>query len=39
MSVRSMGPNGALLSEIALTILGIISIGIPLALVLILVCG
>jgi hypothetical protein len=38
MSVRSVRPSGAL-SEIALTILGIMSIGLPLALILILVCG
>ncbi|SHN85672.1 hypothetical protein SAMN05444170_6394 [Bradyrhizobium erythrophlei] len=39
MSVRSVWLNGALLSEIALTIMGILSIGIPLALVIILVCS
>jgi hypothetical protein len=38
MSVRSVQPNGTLLFEIALTVLGIVSIAFPLALVIILVC-
>jgi len=38
VSVRSLGPNGNLLSEIVLTIFGIATISIPLALVIILIC-
>jgi hypothetical protein len=38
MSVRSVQPNGTLLYEIALTVFGIVSIGLPLALIIILVC-
>jgi hypothetical protein len=38
MSVRSVQPNGTLLFEIVLTISGIIGIGLPLALIIILVC-
>jgi hypothetical protein len=38
MSVRSVQPNGTLLFEIALTMLGIVGIGLPLAFVIILVC-
>jgi hypothetical protein len=39
MSVRSVGSNGNLLIEILLTIVGIVLIGLPLAFVVILVCG
>jgi hypothetical protein len=38
MPVRSVWPNGNLLSEVALTIFGIATISIPLALVIILIC-
>jgi hypothetical protein len=38
MSVRSVRPNGNLLSDVALTIFGIASISVPLALVIILIC-
>jgi hypothetical protein len=38
MSVRGVQPNGTLLFEIALTIFGIVGIGLPLALIIILVC-
>jgi hypothetical protein len=38
MSVRSVQPGGTLLFEIALAIFGIVGIGLPLALVIILVC-
>ena len=38
MLIRSVWLNGAVLSEIALTILGTMIIGVPLALVIILVC-
>lgn len=38
MLIRSLWLNGALLSEIALTILGTVIMSVPLALVIILVC-
>ena len=38
MSVRSVQPGGNLLSDVALTVFGIASISIPLALVIILIC-
>jgi hypothetical protein len=38
MSVRSVQPSGTIFFEIALTIFGIVGIGLPLALVIILVC-
>jgi hypothetical protein len=38
MSVRRVRPNGNLLSDVALTIFGIASISVPLALVIILIC-
>ena len=39
MSVRSVRPNGNLLIEIALALLGTLGIGLSLAMVIILVCG
>ena len=39
MLVRSVRLSGNLLAEIALTIVGILSIGLPLALAIILLCG
>jgi hypothetical protein len=39
MSVRSVRQGGNLLVEIALTFLGVLGIGLPLAIAIILVCG
>ena len=39
MSVRSVGPDGNLLIEIALTMIGALGLSLPLAIVIIWVCG